>query len=106
MNLEELKSILESTGLPVTYRAWSEDPDEPPPPLPWICYLTEESEPLFADGQVYYSYDSVAVELYTRFKEQATERMVETALAGFHWKKSQEYLSTERCYITIYEIEV
>ena len=106
MDLEQLKTILESTGLPVTYRAWPEDPDDPPPPLPWICYIVDETNSLFADGKVYYSYDDVAVELYTRFKEPETEKLVEAALTDFHWKKSQEYLSTERCYITIYEIEV
>ena len=103
MGLEQLKETLEASGLPVTYREWTEGEV---PPLPWICYLTEETKNLFADGVVYYSFDFVAVELYTRFKEPQTEKKVESVLSGFHWKKSQDYLSTERCYITIYEIEV
>lgn len=101
--MEILKNKLKSTGLPVTYREW---PEGEAPALPFICYLTEGSAPLFADGVVYYNFDYVAVELYTKHKDPATEKQVESALTGYHWKKEQSYLSTEQCYITIYEIEV
>lgn len=103
MGLEKLKSTLEASGLPVAYREW---PEGKAPALPYICYLSQGTNPLFADGQVFYSSESVDVELYTRLKEPATEAKVEAVLAGYHWKKSQEYISTERCYMTLYEIEV
>lgn len=34
------------------------------------------------------------------------ERKVEKALKAFAWEKSVDYLSRERCYQIIYEIEV
>lgn len=103
MGLENLKSILESTGFPVAY--WS-FPEDKAPPMPYLCYLATGSNPLFADGSVYFSSDNVQVELYTDRKDLAAEWLVETALAGFHPKKDQEYLSTEHCWMTIYKIEV
>lgn len=107
MTLEELNQRLQSTGLPVTYRAWPDDPESPPPPEPpFICYLCEDDDPLFADGTTYYFYSNVRVELYTKYKSPELETKVESALAGFHWKKSETYISTERCYLIIYEIEV
>lgn len=103
MTLAGLAMVLESTGLPVTYRAW---PPEEAPGLPYICYLTEGGNPLFADGQVYYHYDDVRVELYLTLREPGVEHTVEAALAGFHWKKNVIYLDTERCYLITYDIEV
>lgn len=103
MDLEVFAALLETTGLPVTYRAW---PEGEAPALPFICYLAEGSNPLFADGRVYYNYDDVRVELYIDHRDRVLEGKVETALAGFHWKKDVEYLDTERCYEIIYEVEV
>lgn len=103
MSLENLKSQLETTGLPVAYRAF---PEGAAPPLPFICYLCTGDDPLFADGTTYYDYDHVRVELYTAYKNPVVELSVEIALAGYHWKKDETYIDTERCNLIIYEIEV
>ena len=103
MALENLAAVLKSTGLPVTYLAW---PEGEAPALPFLCHKTSGANPTFADGQVYYSYDDVAVELYTAIKDPALELKVEAALAGFHWKKHDTYISTERCFMITYDIEV
>ena len=103
MTLPEFESRLETSGLPVTYRDW---PEGSAPELPFICYLCTGSNPLFADGKVYYSSSNVRVELYTRDKEPQTEGKLEAALSGFHWKKDETYIDTERCYMILYEIEV
>lgn len=103
MSVKRLVNQLESTGLPVTYLAW---PENDAPALPYICYLDEGSNPTFADGQVYYSYDDVRVELYTRIRSADVEMRVEAALAGYHWKKDNAYLDTELCFKITYDIEV
>lgn len=103
MTLEELNQRLQSTGLPVTYRAW---PEGKAPGLPFICYLSEGTNAIYADGSVFCTWQDVRVELYTAVKSPELESTVEAALAGFHWKKSETYISTERCYLIIYEIEV
>ena len=103
MTLPELKTMLESTGLPVAYRAW---PEGCAPALPFICYFSTGSSNLPADSGVFYSYDNVRVELYTQHKDLNAEAVVETALSGFHWENTEIYISAERCYMILYEIEV
>ena len=94
---------LKSTGLPVTYLEW---PEGEAPDLPFICYLAKGNNPLFADGVIYYSYDDVCVELYTKYRDLAVERQVEAALDGYHWKKDVDHLKSERCYKITYDLEV
>lgn len=103
MTLEELSLKLQATQLPVTYRAW---PEGKAPSLPFLCYLCSDFDNLFADGEVYFASANVRVELYTALKDTVLEAKVETALRGFHWQKSETYISTERCYMILYEIEV
>lgn len=103
MTLSELSELLKTTGLPVTYRAW---PVNEVPELPFLCYLTTGVNTLPADGGVYYHWDDVRVELYTKLKDPAAEALVEAALTGFHWEKTETYIDTEKCYMILYEIEV
>ena len=103
MTLEELKTLLESTGLPVAYRAF---PVGQAPDLPFICYLVEYSNNFDADNRVYYPINHITIELYTEFKNPDTEALVETALKDICWEKTEEYLDDERCYEITYEIEV
>lgn len=103
MTLEELKESLEKTGLPVVYGAF---PEKDAPALPVICYLETESNVFYADGKVYYSENRMQVELYLKYRSFLVERKVEKALKDFAWEKSVDYLSSERCYQIIYEIEV
>ena len=103
MKLEELKVILETSGLPVTYRAW---PEGEAPALPYICYLETGSSIFAADGIVYEEFKRVQIELYTKFKDEATEDKVQQALSSFVWEKTEEYIDSEKCYQILYEIEV
>lgn len=103
MNIFELTASLSSVGLPVTYRAW---PEKNAPPLPFVCWLCDDYDNLFADGSVYKSTANVRIELYTKSKDLALESRMEQALAGLHWKKTEAYIASERCYMILYEIEV
>lgn len=104
MTLAELKDLLSTTGLPVTYRLW---PVGSAPPLPFICYRVLESRNFAADGVVYQPADLVSVELYTVQKDLVSEAKVEEALHDdFAWEKEETYSDDEKCYIVYYEIEV
>lgn len=103
MRLEELKILLETTGLPVTYRAW---PENDAPPMPYICYLVTYSNNFGADNRVYHKIDHIQVELYTKLKDPEAEDRVENALSSLYWDKTEEYIDSERCYQILYEIEV
>nr|DAE51435.1 MAG TPA: tail completion protein [Caudoviricetes sp.] len=95
--------MLESTGLPVAYRAW---PENEAPPLPFICYLVSYSNNFSADGIVYYPINHIQIELYTKLKDTVIENRVETTLSSFSFKKIEKYIDTEQCYQIIYEFEV
>ena len=103
MNIYEVGPCLKATGLPVTYRAW---PEEEKPSPPFVCWLCDDYDNLFADGGVYKSTVNVRIELYTKSKDLALESRIEQALAGLHWKKTEAYIASELCYMILYEIEV
>ena len=101
MTLAELKTILEATGIPAAYRFFTER--QAPP---FICYYVYDTDNVGADGGVYYEVSNVRIELYTELKNQTLEKTVEAALTGFFYNKSENYISIEKVYQIIYEIEV
>lgn len=103
MNIEKMLSELKTAGFPIALLSF---PEGKAPPLPYLCWLPAGSSPLFADGCVYHSSDTVQLELYTDQVDPSAEDAVEASIAGYHYKKSREYLSTELCWMTTYEIEV
>lgn len=113
MTLDEVYTVLSSTGLPVVYRAWPK-PDEVPdatyevPALPYICYMQDGDNNFAADGIAYYSALRLTAELYTADKDPVSETAVETALsaAGIFYEKEETYIDSEQCYQISYEFEV
>lgn len=103
MSLEEFKNILKTTGLPVAYHSF---PEEEVPPLPFICFISPGTSNFAADGVVYVKANQIQVELYTRYRDFISEEKVEKALSSFFWEKNSEYLESEKCFQTIYELEV
>lgn len=105
MTLEDVKTLLESTGLPVAYRAF---PEGDAPALPFVCYHSPYTNNFTADGVTYAIINHINVELYTQVKDPGTEGKVEAALtgAGIYWEKSETYLEDEKCFQILYEIEV
>ena len=80
MTLEDIKQILEQTGLPVAYHSF---PEKDAPPLPFIVYLAPSSKNFCADGVVYVKGMHIQVELYTQWKNVKLEDKVEQALSSF-----------------------
>lgn len=103
MTLEEVAALLETTGYPVTFREW---PEGDVPPMPYLVYLSPYTNNFAADGTAYFIANHVQIELYTQLKDPTAEGKVEAALSSLYWEKNSEYLDTEKCYQTIYEIEV
>lgn len=105
MTLEEIYTICDGTGIPVTYHAW---PEGEAPSLPWIAIIETGSDNFGADGIAYGLIKTIDIELYTRSKAPATEALVETALtgAGIYWDKDETYIEAEKCFEIIYSLEV
>lgn len=103
MTLEQVADLLETTGLPVVFQQWQENAA---PPMPYIVYISPYTDNFAADGVAYFVVNHVQIELYTDLKDPVAEGKVEQALSSLYWEKNTEYLDTEKCYQTIYEIEV
>ena len=103
MTLEDVAVLLETTGYPVAFQKW---PEGAVPPMPYLVYLSPYTNNFAADGTAYFIVNHVQIELYTKLKDPVAEGKVEAALSSLYWDKEQTYLDTEKCYQTIYEIEV
>lgn len=108
MELENIANILSNIqgfADKVTYYAW---PEKEAPPLPYICYVERDSDNFIADGIVYSPANQIDIELYSLLKDPASELAIESALtdAGLIYEKTCDFITSENCYLTTYEIEV
>ena len=102
---QDIRSIIETAGLPCVYRQWEEGKA---PPLPYCAYYAGRANNFAADGLVWFTAQRYTVELYTEDKDPAVEAVLEVALtaAGIFWTKDEMYIDSERMNEIIYEIEV
>ena len=105
MTLAEFKTILDGSGLPVTYLAF---PANKCPAMPFVTYQETGSNNFGADGKVYKRVRSLQVDLFTSNKEPATEERLEAVFDqhGIFWNKYQTLDDNESCQRYTYEVEV
>lgn len=103
MTLEQVGAMLETTGYPVAFQEWKQGAV---PPMPYLVYLSPYTNNFSADGTTYFVVNHVQIELYTALKDPVAEGKVEQALSSVFWEKETNYLDTEKCFQTLYEIEV
>lgn len=105
MTLEELKVLLDETGLPVGYHQWAVGQV---PKLPYILYYAKSDNNFFADNEVYLASAEIVIELYSNLKNVLEERKLEKLLNDnkipFTWYES--YLNSERMNLKAYEITI
>lgn len=93
--------------IPAAYLQFpEEDPSNPAPPF--ICYYYTGDNDLKADNTNYSHIRQLTLELYCDNKNFTLESAVEDALSssGFVYTKYEEYIDTEKMYMTTYEMEV
>ena len=108
MTLENIANILSNIqgfADKVVYYAW---PEDEAPALPFICYWQTGTDNMEADGIVYHKVKQISIELYSKLKDTASEEAIEKALtdAEITYEATCEYIDTENCFKTTYEIEV
>lgn len=107
MTLQEIQQLLESTGLPVAYRVFTEEEvKEKNITLPFITWLNDRDNNFAADDAVYFAAHSVDVELYEEYRSAEYEAAVEAALSGIFYTKNVQYIDAEKMYEVIYSMEV
>lgn len=103
MTLAELKTLLNGTGIPVSF---SNVPLDNNTARPYICFFQDADRNFAADGIVYYSRKVMVVRLYTDTRDLTAEGKVETALSDMYYSKSIDFLDAEKIYEITYSIEV
>ena len=103
--MEKLTAILNTIGIPYAYDHFAEG--ESPEP-PFLCYLLPGSSNFSADGKVYHRISEVRLEMYTDFKDLASERKVEDELdaAGIFYNKTETWIDSEKLYEVLYSFDM
>ena len=101
MDEATLFALLKTTELPVAYHHFTS-----PPSPPYIVYLFSYNSNFGADNKVYDAAKNFQVELYTKTKDLASEKLIEDALNGadVYWEKTEMYIESEGLYQVLYEI--
>ena len=101
MDEATLFQLLKTTKLPVAYHHFTS-----PPSPPYVVYLFSYSSNFGADNKVYDAEKNFQVELYTKTKDLASEKLIEDALNGadVYWEKTETYIESEGLYQVLYEI--
>ena len=106
MTSEQMRALLEGVegfADKVTYWEW---PIGESPSLPFVCFFSNEDTEFAADNINYYARQRFAVELYSKYRDRATEALFEAAFKenNLYYTKEAEYLADERCWVTVYTI--
>ena len=103
--MEKLLSVLNSIGIPYAYDHFAEG--ESPEP-PFLCYLLPGSDNFSADGKVYHKISEVRLELYTDYKDLASEQKVEDTLdaVGLFYNKTETWIDSEKLYEVLYSFDM
>ena len=109
MTYKEIAEMIEAIGIPYAYDHFpADDPSNPAPPPPFICFYFEGSDDMAADNVNYQRIRPLTLELYTDNKEIAMEETVETALndAGLVYSREEIYIDSERMYMVTFRTEI
>lgn len=105
MTAENVTQMLEEMKLPFAYHHFAEG--ESPDP-PFLVYLYPGADNFAADGVAYFKVNKLHIELYTDYKDIDLEEKVEAVLIGhgLFYDKSEVWISSEKLYEVLYQMEV
>ncbi len=105
MTAENVAKMLEEMKLPFAYHHFAEG--ESPDP-PFLVYLYPGADNFAADGVTYFKVNKLHIELYTDYKDIDLEEKVEAVLIGhgLFYDKSEVWISSEKLYEVLYQMEV
>lgn len=105
MTYKQIATMISNVGLPYAYYQF---PDSTPQVPPFICFYYENSDDLYADCKNYQRITELTIEFYSDVKDFYYEGLIEDALtaAGLTYRKSEQFLDSERMHETVYELEV
>lgn len=108
MTTQEVATMIRSMGFPYAYYQFDDDPDNPAPKPPFICFFYSNSDDVYADNANFVGVAELHIEAYTRKKDFSVEKRVESVLMqhGLTWQRQEAQLDSEEMHLTIYTMEV
>ncbi|TCL60574.1 hypothetical protein EDD76_102272 [Kineothrix alysoides] len=105
MTRENVPTMLKEMSLSFAYDHYAEGEAVNPP---FLVYRYPRADNFAADGVAYFKQDVFHLELYTDIKDPEIEARVEAVLDkyNFFYEKSETWISTEKMYEVLYEMEV
>ena len=105
MTPQNIKTMIESVGIPYAYHQFADGTGQQPP---FICFFYGNSNDLAADNTNYARIEPLYIELYTDEKDFALESQIETLLNtnDLVFRKEQTYIDSERMHETIYTTDI
>ena len=105
MTPQQIKTMIESVGIPYAYHQFADDTGQQPP---FICFFYGNSTDLAADDTNYTRIEPLYIELYTDVKDFAIEARLEQILTEHEifFAKEETYIDSERMHETIYTSDV
>lgn len=105
MTYQEVKTMVESIGIPFAYYQFTKDTAQP---TPFACWYFDGSNDEPADNMKWAKIRTLYIELYTDAKDFALEKTVEDILAEneLYYEKSETYLGDERMMMESYQMDV
>ena len=105
---QEMRILLEQSGIPFKYHHWNKAPNSEPPPIPFGVFVFYDSNNLIADGAVYHKGHRVRAEIYTEIHNPETISAFEAVLdsAEIPYQNDETYIDSEKMFMNTYELEV
>ena len=104
MTQAELCAALKSLGMPVAYGEFK----VPGPPLPFITYQLGTDNGFKADNHNYLDMPTYQIELYTKIKDPAAEKLLQDKLKELRlpYQKTEDWIDSEKMWQVVYEIQI
>ena len=105
-SLNDIYNGLKSLGLPVTHIEWEVGHV---PELPYIIYREDSKSSFHADNKPYYLTKTITVELYSDYKDEKTEALLESFFYAQNITLSnveENFWAEEHLYEVSYEFEI
>lgn len=104
MTRQQIKTMLDSYGLPYAYHHFAEGEA---PSLPFVVYYFPDSNNFAADDTVYHKALDLNIELYSKKRDLDKEWQLEDELYLYDlfWQKHEVYIESEKMYMVRYEME-
>lgn len=105
MTYQEVKTMVESIGIPYAYYQFPKRTDQS---CPFICFYFTGSDDLAADNTNYQRIRPLVIELYTDNKDFALEQIVGGVLNqhGLVYRREESYIDSERMNMVAYTTDI